>query len=221
MPLPTRHHHHHRQRLRHVACCAFAVAALAAGRPSAATENDPRWNDLLQRVMQQAPARRAEVINLAINQFDHAEAAGPVVWQSPQQLVQRGAGDCKDFALAKYWLLRHSGSPRERVRMAYGDVRIGTDWRRHLVVLLWTDGGSPLVLDNLLPGAHRLADRQDLRIRFSFDETAFYEATGPDRIADQPLKGWQGLWERIAPPAAQPVTVAARPRRFTPTSAGS
>ena len=215
MSLPIRQH------LRLVACGALAVAAFAASRPSTAAEHDPRWNDLLQRVMQQAPARRAEVINLAINQFDHAEAPGPVVWQSPQQLVQRGAGDCKDFALAKYWLLRHSGSPRERVRMAYGDVQIGTAWRRHLVVLLWTDGGSPLVLDNLLPGAHRLADRQDLRILFSFDEAGFYEATGANRIADQPLKGWQGLWERIAPPPAQPVTVTARQRRPAPANAGS
>lgn len=199
-----------RQRLRRAACCGVAVVALIGHGP-AASQNDPRWSELLERVMQQAPARRAELINVAINQFDHAEAPGPVVWQSPQELVQRGAGDCKDFALAKFWLLRHSGSPRERVRMAYGDVWIGQTWRRHLVVLLWTDDTSPLVLDNLLPGAHRLADRRDLQIRFSFDETGFYEATGPQRIPDQPLKGWHGLWERIAPPAVQ--AVPARGRR--------
>lgn len=213
MPQPIR------QRLRRAACCGLAVAALAGTGPTVA-QDDPRWNELLRRVMQQAPARRAEVINLAINQFDHADATGPVVWQSPQQLVQRGAGDCKDFALAKFWLLRHSGSPREQVRMAYGDVQIGAATRRHLVVLLWTDGDSPLVLDNLLPGAHRLADRRDLRILFSFDETGFYESTGPNRIADQPLTGWQGLWERIAPPGAPPVNVATRHRRTALASAG-
>lgn len=213
MPLPIH------LRLRRAACCGLALTALAAGRPAAA-EDDLRLTDLLQRVMQQAPSRRAEVINTAINQFDHAESPGAVVWQSPQQLVQRGAGDCKDFALAKFWLLRHSGSPRERVRLAYGDVQIGPEWRRHLVVLLWADGGSPLVLDNLLPGAHRLADRQDLRIRFSFDETGFYDATGPNRIPDLPLKGWQGLWERIAPTVAQPVSVTAHSRGPAQASAG-
>ena len=198
MPLPSR------VQLRRAACCGVVLAALAGGA-RAAPGDDPRWTELLTRVMQQAPARRAEVINLAINQFDHAEAPGAVVWQLPQQLVQRGAGDCKDFALAKFWLLRHSGSPRERVRMAYGDVRIGDTWQRHLVVLLWADGDSPLVLDNLVPGAHRLADRHDLQIRFSFDETGFYDAIGPRRIPDQPLRGWQGLWERIAHPAKEPV----------------
>lgn len=213
MPLPIR------LRLRQAVCCGVVLAALGSGA-RASNDDDARWADLLRRVMLQQPAQRAELINLAINQFDHAEAPGPVVWQSPQQLVRRGAGDCKDFALAKFWLLRHSGSPRERVRMAYGDVQIGKDWRRHLVVLLWTDGDSPLVLDNLLPGAHRLTARQDLRILFSFDETGFYDATGPNRIPDQPLKGWQGLWDRIAPPAAQPPNPSPRSRRTVLASAG-
>jgi predicted transglutaminase-like cysteine proteinase len=211
MPLPIR------LSLRRAACCGLVLAVLGTGA-RAATDGELRWNDLLRRVLMHQPAQRAELINVAINQFDHAESPGPVVWQSPQQLVQRGAGDCKDFALAKFWLLRHSGSPRERVRMAYGDVWLGQAWRRHLVVLLWTDGGSPLVLDNLLPGAHRLADRQDLQIRFSFDETGFYDHIGQRRIPDQPLKGWQGLWERIAQPAAQ--AGAERGRRTMLASAG-
>lgn len=181
--------------------CLRAAAAwgisVALATPLAA-QADPQWNFLMSRVMQHPAASRAEVINLAINQFEHAEGTGATVWQSPQQLVARGAGDCKDFALAKFWLLRHTGTARDRVRMAYGDAQVGGVSRRHLVVLWWADGGSPLVLDNLLPGLHRLSARTDLRIHFSFDELAFYEETGTRRIRDQPLKGWDGLWERLS-----------------------
>lgn len=177
------------------AAAAWGLAAILAAPPTAHAE--PQWNYLVGRVLQHPAAARAELINLAINQFEHAESSGATVWQSPQELVARGAGDCKDFALAKFWLLRHTGTARERVRLAYGEARVGSTSRLHLVVLLWVDDGSPLVLDNLRPGMHRLSQRVDLQIRFSFDELGFYDQTGSQRIRDQPLRGWQGLWARI------------------------
>lgn len=185
---------------------AWGLAAAIAAPPAARAE--PQWNYLVGRVLQHPAAARAELINLAINQFDHADSSGATVWQSPQELVARGAGDCKDFALAKFWLLRHTGTARERVRLAYGEARVGDSARLHLVVLLWVDEGSPLVLDNLLPGMHRLNHRADLQIRFSFDELAFYDQIGSQRIRDQPLRGWRGLWARIE--ATTPPPRAAR-----------
>lgn len=188
---------------------AWAIAAACSGLPQAASaEDDARLAFLLDRVLERAPAARAEVINGAINQFEHRESPGPSRWQSPQQLVQLGAGDCKDFALAKYWLLRYSGTPRERARFGYGEVLLQGQWQRHLVVLVWADTGSPLVLDNLAQGVFRLNDRHDLRISFSFDEQAFYDETSDRRIRDQPLRGWQGLWESLPRPA--PLKTAAR-----------
>jgi hypothetical protein len=188
---------------------AALAAALCTGTAFGQVSDEPRLDFLLARALERPAAARAEVINLAVNQFEHADSTGPTVWQSPQQLVQRGAGDCKDFALAKYWLLRHAGTPREAVRFGYGDVLLQGQWRPHLVVLLWPDAGSPLVLDNMVDGVYRLSDRPDLRIGFSFDEQAFYDETSERRIRDQPIKGWQGLWERLPKPA--PIKVARRP----------
>jgi hypothetical protein len=182
------------------------VALLLCG--PARAQGSPAWRHLLDQLARQPAAARPELVNLAINQLDHAEATGPVVWQTPAELVTRGVGDCKDFALAKFWLLRALGTPRERVRLGYGEWRSPHERRLHLVVLLWVDGGSPLVLDNLVPGIHRLADRQDLALRFSFDDEAFYETTGPQRIADQPLRGWAALRARLEPPTA--LALAAR-----------
>lgn len=199
---------------RHLPAQALALAlamtlVIGAGMPTTAHANDaPRWAFLVSRVMERPAAARAEVINHAINQFDQAEGPATAVWQTPQQLVERGIGDCKDFALAKFWLLRHAGTAPGRVRLAYGDVLLFGEWRRHLVVLLWPDQGSPKVLDNLVPGVYRLADRHDLRIQFSFDDDGFYDGIGSRRIRDQPLRGWAGLWGRITPPGPSTTPVA-------------
>lgn len=162
-----------------------------------ASANPVAWQYLVERVMRHPVAMRAEVINHAINQFEHVDATGPTAWQTPAELAQRGIGDCKDFALAKFSLLRQAGAAPESVRLAYGSWHAGAERRLHLVVLLWVDAGSPLVLDNLVAGIHRLSDRRDLDIRFSFDDQAFYDQTGALRIADQPLRGWQALRARL------------------------
>lgn len=182
---------------------AVLVVALAwAPSARAGAADEPRWSFLIERVMQRPGPARAEVINHAINQFEHEEVPGSTAWQTPQQLVQRGIGDCKDFALAKFWLLRHAGAAPESVRLAYGDVLLDGAWRLHLVVLLWSDGEGPWVLDNLVHGLFRLADRYDLRIAFSFDDNGFYDGIGQRRIRDQPLKGWAGLWTRLPSPGS-------------------
>lgn len=161
--------------------------------------SNPQWDFLLGRVMQHSGASRAAMINLAINQFEYqATPPGSARWQTPKEFVDRGAGSCQDFALAKFWLLRQSGVQPEQVRLALGRVHVGEQVQWHLVVLLWSDRGGPWVLDNLVPGMHRLAARQDLLIDFTFDETGFFDRDGRHPIAEQPLRGWRGTWQRVA-----------------------
>lgn len=40
-------------------------------------------------------------------------------WQTPKQTFERGAGDCEDIAIAKYFALRNSGVPASDLRLAY------------------------------------------------------------------------------------------------------
>jgi hypothetical protein len=166
------------------------------------------WARVFERVMQYPASQRPQLINHVVNDFDYHPSGDPARWLTPDELAQRGAGDCRDLALAKFWLLRQAGTPPERVRIAYtrwDDAGVG---RYHLVVLLWTDAGEPWVLDNLVAGMHRLSQRPDLQVFFSFDERRFFERAGQRQIGEQPLQGWRGLWDRL------PVLAAtARPRR--------
>lgn len=68
-------------------------------------------------------------------------------WASPAEFMAMGAGDCEDFAIAKYFLLRALGFPEESLRLMVATLADGT---AHMVLLV-SLMGKVLVLDNLEP----------------------------------------------------------------------
>jgi len=69
----------------------------------------------------------------------------PGAWLSPLEVLSLGAGDCKDYALAKYFALRQVGIAPERVRLVIvHNRRRGED---HMVVGAYAGNGW-LILDN-------------------------------------------------------------------------
>ena len=67
-------------------------------------------------------------------------------WATPVEVARKGAGDCEDFAIAKYWLLRSLGVADERLQMV-----VLQDTRRqlfHAVLVVHTVAGA-YVLDNV------------------------------------------------------------------------
>jgi len=67
-------------------------------------------------------------------------------WVTMSELSAKGVGDCEDYAIAKYWLLRAMGFPAENLQ-----VVVLADTRRqafHAVLVAHHNGGA-YVLDNL------------------------------------------------------------------------
>lgn len=65
-------------------------------------------------------------INLAIRPASDEELYGaPDVWRAPLQLFTVGAGDCEDYAIAKYVALRMAGIARDDLRLVilHDDIR--------------------------------------------------------------------------------------------------
>ena len=77
-------------------------------------------------------------------------------WASPLESLGKGAGDCEDYAIAKYFALLAAGVPRPNLRLAYMRVLMGgtgDTWRSHMVVAYLPAAAAPgdeLILDNLL-----------------------------------------------------------------------
>lgn len=67
-------------------------------------------------------------------------------WANPTEIARKGAGDCEDFAIAKYWLLRSLGFGPEKLQLV-----VLSDTRRQLyhAVLVAHVNGTAYILDNL------------------------------------------------------------------------
>jgi len=73
-----------------------------------------RMHALTAAARHEEPAAALEMINGAVNR---AIAYRPDIdlwhvadyWENPSEIAQKGAGDCEDYAIAKYWLLRSLG----------------------------------------------------------------------------------------------------------------
>ena len=85
-------------------------------------------------------------VNLAIRpQSDPARFGVPDVWSTPLMTFAAGAGDCEDYAIAKYVALRDAGIADEDLRLVIlHDRRLNED---HAVVAARTEG-EWLILDN-------------------------------------------------------------------------
>ncbi len=66
-------------------------------------------------------------------------------WADPVEFLTHG-GDCEDFAIAKYASLRMLGVPEDHLRIAI--VRDLQKQVMHAILIVYTDNGDALILDN-------------------------------------------------------------------------
>jgi predicted transglutaminase-like cysteine proteinase len=118
-------------------------------------------------------------INLAIRAMSDLAQYGEIdVWSSPLATFARGAGDCEDYAIAKFVALRLAGiSPDDLRIVIMRDTIHGED---HAVAAVRLDGHW-LMLDN-----RRMAMVEDANAR-NFRPTFVIDQTGIMQFADTPL----------------------------------
>lgn len=74
-------------------------------------------------------------------------------WAMPSEFFTRG-GDCEDFAIAKYAMLKTLGVPEERMRLAIVQDKIKNI--PHAILIVYTDNGA-ILLDNQMKQASQVA----------------------------------------------------------------
>lgn len=186
----------------------LAWAALLFGSAAQAAPLD----HLKQLLRPHALPEQMRLVNLAINELEHVPT--PAAWQTPAELLQRGAGDCKDLAYAKYWILKRVAQGPQRMRLGYGQIHLEGRWQLHLVLLVWTDEGDPWVLDNVVQDIRRLGQRPELALKFSFDEARYYTGTGHQTMTGVRVKGWDTLQDRMGTAATQATQLRFLPLRL-------
>jgi predicted transglutaminase-like cysteine proteinase len=112
-------------------------------------------------------------------------------WASPLESLGKGAGDCEDYAIGKYFTLTSLGVPSARLRMVYVRASIAgapNGFVAHMVLAYYpTPDAEPLVLDNLQPAIRPAGERPDLSPVFSFNAEGLWQGVGSIRANGDPL----------------------------------
>ncbi|OYU44774.1 MAG: transglutaminase [Burkholderiales bacterium PBB4] len=168
------------------------------------------WRTLIGNVSGMQDADRIKKVNEFFNrQVRFAEDADnwgePDYWATPMESIGKGAGDCEDYSIAKYFTLREAGIPTAKLRLIYVRASSGTSGgapsQAHMVLAYYAQpDAEPLVMDNLVGDIKPASRRPDLVPVFSFNSegvfagaagTAGAPATGTGR-----LSRWEDLLRR-------------------------
>jgi predicted transglutaminase-like cysteine proteinase len=167
------------------------------------------WRRMLEEVRPLSEPEKLDAVNAFFNSRILFED-DMVVWQqadywaSPLEFMGRGAGDCEDFAIAKYMSLLLLGMPNERLRMIYVRAHFGGPNSRqsqaHMVLGYYAQPlAEPLILDNLIGNIRPAAQRADLTPVFSFNNEGLWVQGATASAADPTarLSRWRGVLERM------------------------
>jgi predicted transglutaminase-like cysteine proteinase len=192
-------------------------AAAALGPAGEAAVRDLQV--LLQSAGDGAEPAQLEAVNRYVNSRlsfrEDAQAWGvPDHWASPLQALARGEGDCEDYALAKYFMLRSLGVPESRLRLVYVRALLparpggAAQVQAHMVLAAYPvaavpappGGTEPLVLDNLRREILPASQRPDLTPVFSFNGEGLWEGAAGARAGDPMVR--LNRWREVAAQAA-------------------
>ncbi|MBF7144102.1 hypothetical protein HBH25_18110 [Pseudomonas sp. hsmgli-8] len=163
------------------------------------------WQRLLATEKQVSEAEQLNVVNLFFNhQMQYREDIDlwqeVDYWATPVQSLWKGAGDCEDYAIAKYFSLRHLGVSGEKLRITY--VKALRQNRAHMVLTYYSSPEAmPLVLDSLMDGILPASQRTDLLPVYAFNAEGLWltGAGGNKRVGDtKRLSRWQDVLKKMA-----------------------
>lgn len=164
------------------------------------------WEDVLKRYSGAMDGEKLKKINSFINEktvfVNDTDLYGVKdYWATPVEFLSRGAGDCEDYAIAKYFSLKMMGISEEKLRIAY--VKALQYNIFHMVMLYYSNpGAEPLILDNLVTTIKPASERRDLLPIFTFNGAGLWLAhdRGQGKLAGKSsrLTAWNDLLQRMA-----------------------
>ncbi len=152
-----------------------------------------RTQALLQEMASLASADESEKLKAINNFFNRAvlfrsdqENWGMVDhWTSPIELLNRGQGDCEDYAIGKYFSLIAMGVAPAKMRMVYVRAQTGGTIQAHMVLAYYPEPtAEPLILDNLITDVRPASRRPDLAPVFSFNAEGLWQGVGGSSAGD-------------------------------------
>lgn len=167
------------------------------------------WNNALTVFQGGSEQQKLRDVNDYFNRkvrFDSDQAVWGVIdyWATPIEMLMKGAGDCEDYAIGKYFSLKFLGVAPEKLRLTYVKARIGGPasnlLQAHMVLTYYaTPDAEPVVLDNLVSEIRPASRRNDLIPIFSFNSEGVWAAgsSDPQPGGGSRLSRWNDVLEKM------------------------
>jgi predicted transglutaminase-like cysteine proteinase len=162
------------------------------------------WQNLLVSHKQLSELDKLNVVNSFFNKqlryVEDIDLWGQVdYWETPIEALWKGAGDCEDYAIAKYFSLRHLGVASDKLRITY--VKALTQNRAHMVLTYYSSPEAmPLVLDSLIDAIRPASQRTDLLPVYAFNAEGMWLAgtRGNKKVGDtKRLSRWLDVLKKM------------------------
>lgn len=167
-----------------------------------------RLDQLIANESQRSPEEKIKRVNQFYNQNlryteDLVLWKKSDYWATPLETLGVRAGDCDDYAIAKYLTLLRMGIPVENLRLIYVRAQIGGTeskiFQAHMVLGYYSQPNAiPLIMDSLVNAIEPANQRPDLRPVFSFNSEGLWvgnQQTTADPTAR--LSRWRDLLTRV------------------------
>jgi predicted transglutaminase-like cysteine proteinase len=172
------------------------------GSLGAAKQRIQAWDELIQASSGLAENQQLAEVNRFFNRQlrftdDIRLWRANDYWATPIEALVKGAGDCEDYSIAKYFTLRRLGIPSEKLRITY--VKALRQNQAHMVLTYYSSpAAEPLVLDNLIGEIRPASQRKDLLPVYAFNAEGLYLPGSNSKKSDsKKLSRWQDLLQKM------------------------
>lgn len=170
------------------------LVAVATQRSAAALSGARALQSALAGMVGQTEAAQVVAVNAFVNRRieyrEDIEVWGQLdYWASPLESLEKGQGDCEDYAIAKYFSLTALGIPHRKLRMVYVRAAMGGPPVPHMVLAFYASPeADPLVLDSLVQEVRLASQRTDLTPVFSFNAEGIWEGVSLSTVRGNPAE---------------------------------
>jgi predicted transglutaminase-like cysteine proteinase len=138
------------------------------------------WRALAESLKGLGLWAKVEAANAAINRHPYVPSwvnwHESNHWETPFEFLRKG-GQCQDYAIAKYLLLRAAGVPKDSLRVVVvRDTKLGLD---HAVTVAYVEGEA-LILDNLRRTVVPASSIREYQPYYSINEEGWWLHRGPN-----------------------------------------
>lgn len=144
------------------------------------SDNELALQKLINEQKNSSLIEKIRSVNIFFNQWPYRtdqEVYGfSEYWATPFEFMNN-SGDCEDYAIAKFFILRHLGIKNDKMRLitVFDNIRLVG----HSVLAIYTDEGKILVLDSLSNGIFEHTLYRHYIPQYSINETSRWLHTAP------------------------------------------